>query len=31
VGILAKPIKMSDLIDRQFIPDDIKAASIDAR
>jgi NitT/TauT family transport system substrate-binding protein len=31
VGILDKPIKMSDLIDRQFIPSDIKAADIDAR
>lgn len=31
VGILDKPIKMSDLIDRQFIPQDIKAADIDAR
>lgn len=29
VGILDKPIKMSDLIDRQFIPQDIKAADID--
>ena len=31
VGILEHPIKMSDLIDRQFIPTDIKAAVIDAR
>jgi hypothetical protein len=31
VGILDRPIKMSDLIDRQFIPQDIKAADIDAR
>lgn len=30
VGILDKPIRMSDLIDRQFIPQDIKAADIDA-
>ncbi|HEY0386575.1 MAG TPA: ABC transporter substrate-binding protein, partial [Pyrinomonadaceae bacterium] len=30
VGILDRPIRMSDLIDRQFIPQDIKAASIDA-
>ena len=30
VGILDRPIKMSDLIDRQFIPQDIKAADIDA-
>ncbi|HEY0406718.1 MAG TPA: ABC transporter substrate-binding protein [Pyrinomonadaceae bacterium] len=30
VGILDQPIKMSDLIDRQFIPQDIKAADIDA-
>jgi NitT/TauT family transport system substrate-binding protein len=28
-GILDKPIRMSDLIDRQFIPSDIKAADID--
>ena len=27
-GILEKPIKMSDLIDRQFIPSDIKPAAI---
>jgi NitT/TauT family transport system substrate-binding protein len=27
-GILEKPIKMSDLIDRQFIPTDIKPANI---
>lgn len=31
VGIMDKPIKMSDLIDRQFIPQDIKPADIDAR
>jgi NitT/TauT family transport system substrate-binding protein len=30
VGILDHPIRMSDLIDRQFIPQDIKAADIDA-
>jgi NitT/TauT family transport system substrate-binding protein len=29
-GILERPIKMSDLVDRQFIPQDIKAADIDA-
>ena len=29
-GILAKPIAMKDLIDRQFIPLDIKPANIDA-
>jgi NitT/TauT family transport system substrate-binding protein len=29
VGILDRPIKMSDLIDRQFIPQDIKAADIE--
>ncbi len=29
-GILEGPIKMSDLVDRQFIPQDIKAADIDA-
>ena len=28
-GVLQKPIKMSDLIDREFIPADIKAANID--
>ena len=28
-GILQKPIAMNDLIDRQFIPTDIKAANID--
>jgi hypothetical protein len=27
-GILQKPISMKDLIDRQFIPTDIKAANI---
>lgn len=31
VGILDQPIKTSDLIDRQFIPQDIKPADIDAR
>ena len=31
VGILDRPIKMSDLIDREFIPQDIKPAEIDAR
>jgi NitT/TauT family transport system substrate-binding protein len=29
-GVLTKPISMSDLIDREFIPKDIKAANIDA-
>ena len=29
-GVLTKPISMSDLIDRQFIPKDIKPANIDA-
>ena len=29
-GILERPIAMKDLIDRQFIPPDIKAANIDA-
>jgi hypothetical protein len=29
-GILEKPIAMKDLIDRQFIPLDIKPANIDA-
>jgi NitT/TauT family transport system substrate-binding protein len=28
-GVLTKAIKMSDLIDREFIPKDIKAANID--
>ncbi|MBD0325560.1 MAG: ABC transporter substrate-binding protein [Pyrinomonadaceae bacterium] len=28
-GILERPIRMSDLVDRQFIPQDIKAADID--
>jgi NitT/TauT family transport system substrate-binding protein len=28
-GILTKPISMKDLIDREFIPTDIKAAKID--
>jgi len=28
-GILTKPISMKDLIDREFIPKDIKAAKID--
>jgi NitT/TauT family transport system substrate-binding protein len=28
VGILSKPISMSDLIDREFIPADIKPANI---
>jgi hypothetical protein len=29
-GILTGPITMKDLIDRQFIPQDIKPANIDA-
>ena len=29
-GVLTKPISMSDLIDREFIPKDIKPANIDA-
>jgi len=29
-GVLTKPISMSDLIDREFIPKDIKAANIDS-
>jgi NitT/TauT family transport system substrate-binding protein len=29
-GILERPIAMKDLIDRQFIPPDIKPANIDA-
>jgi NitT/TauT family transport system substrate-binding protein len=28
-GVLTKPISMSDLIDREFIPKDIKPANID--
>jgi NitT/TauT family transport system substrate-binding protein len=31
VGILERPIQMSDLIDREFIPADIKPADIDVR
>jgi hypothetical protein len=27
-GLLNKPVLMTDLIDRSFIPDDIKAADI---
>ena len=30
-GILQKPIDMKDLIDRQFIPADIKPANIDVQ